>query len=636
MSSATPRFFARAIILVLVCLFLVSPFSPVAAQDGGGDPLRYNDQELGIAFDLLPDWIVQSQEERISAGSASDLSRIESGLLPESLVILIRLGTYSSLGVGSVSELSNKVRDLVLPGVAASEPVEISYEGATGYQTEFTVEDSTVTTRISLLLATDGRVAIVRGIAPSQGWASEYAPQLEQILASLRFTLSSSITVALDSIPDSDGGVLWHYQLGQRQQERQVIFGGVAIDQSSIVYIAAGPRGYLALNQADGSYNSLVGPIFASDNFTDVAVSPDARLYFSNANDSPSRRIMVLDRAGNMQETWGEGGDGAGQFAAGMPQTIAVSRTGDVWTASEGHTSAPVNRIYRFSKSGTLLATIDADTISEGLSNIHLDMDVSADRLYVAGQEGGVSVLSWSGEVVARGIAADYLDEAIPTSIGIGINGTFVVGTAHKGFVLMNNAGVLLDRFGYEYDTERGGAFQAAEYLAPSGVAVDVSGYVYFAETNPDSNFAQVQSISFTGEGNLLIAQRVPSVIEVQTGDEVAYQIGGDIAYGQTVYGIISNRSNPHDYRFRAEAGDRVTITMQDISPAQSLDTTLILLDINLNVLVTNDDIGPNNFEIKERDSAVQFEFSRSGTYIIRATRFGGDGQYQLTLTKNN
>src|SRR5690606_38821649 len=98
MSSATPRFFARAIILVLVCLFLVSPFSPVAAQDGGGDPLRYNDQELGIAFDLLPDWIVQSQEERISAGSASDLSRIESGLLPESLVILIRLGTYSSLG----------------------------------------------------------------------------------------------------------------------------------------------------------------------------------------------------------------------------------------------------------------------------------------------------------------------------------------------------------------------------------------------------------------------------------------------------------------------------------------------------------------------------------------------------------
>lgn len=631
-SLKTPRSPYLSLLSALILMMLVIQSVSLATAQDGLSPNRYENQELGIAFDLPSSWMVTVENQRLSAGLESDLTRIESGLLPQNLVMLVRLGTYSSLGVSNVSELSDRVKQLVLPGVVAPEPVEVNYGGSSGYQTEFTVNESGLTTRVMLLLSTDGRIGIVRGIAPQQLWNTEASAQLNEIMQSMRFTLTSSITTPLDSIPDGDGGVVWHYQLGQNQPERPITLGGITLDQTGVVYVAAGARGFLSLDQTTGSYINFVGPIFADDNLTDVALSPDARLYFANATTNTGRHIMVIDRAGNLQETWGEAGDEPGQFAPGMPRTIAVSKSGDVWTISEGHTTAPTNRLYRFSQSGTLLATVDLDTIKAGFHDVHLDIDVAADRIYLVGAEGGISVVSWNAEIIASGIAQEYLDEAVPTDISVGVAGTFVIATRNQGFVLMNNAGVLLDRFGYAYDTERGGAFLTAEYNQPSGVTVDSTGKVYFAETNPDTGFAQVQVLTFTGEGNLLIVQRVPSVTDVETGP-ITYSTGGEIAYGSTTYGILTNRSNRHEYTFRANAGDKVSIILQDVSPAQRLDPMLILFDGNYNLLRDSDDVGANDLDLQERDSAIQFEFNRSGTYIIRVTRFGGEGQYQLRLS---
>ncbi|MCB9437203.1 MAG: pre-peptidase C-terminal domain-containing protein [Anaerolineales bacterium] len=612
--------------LLVMCL---APFTTIMAQSNF---IRYENPDLGIALQVPSTWTVRTETNRLTAGYESDLNRLDSGLLPQNLVLLIRMATYNDLGLENVSQLPQKVSELVLPGVASDTPTAINYGNITGYQTEFTVTQSALTTRVALLAGTDGRVMIVRGVAPQQGWTLDTAPLLAQIMPSLEFTVSTSMATPLDSVPDDDGGVLWHYQTRQTSSQRSITLGGIAYDSTGVLYIAAGARGFMALNQATGEFINFLGPIFGDDNFTDVSLSPDLKLYFSNATSNPARRIMVIDRAGNYQGAWGVGGNGAGEFAEGMPRTIAVSKAGDVWTVSERHTEGATNRIYRFDKDGNLLATFDMAEISPDLHNVHLDIDRVADRVYVVGEQGGIAVLSWQGQQLAVGLAQAFLDQAEPLDISLGSNGMFMIATRQEGLIEMNTAGIVIDRFGYAYDTERGGAFLPAEYLAPNGIVIDNNLVGYFAETHPDTGFVQVQAITFSGQGNLAIAQRSRSVTEVEAATQ-GLSSGGDISYGNVVHGILSNTDPRHDYTFSATAGDQIQVTLK-AGPTASLDTLLVLFDNNFNRLADNDDVGVGVEDLRETDSRLVFTFSRNGNYIIRVSRFGGQGEYELILTR--
>lgn len=614
-----------------LCLVMVSLVSltVVVAQS---NLARYENPELGIAFQMPSAWVVRAEANRLTAGYESDLNRLDNGLMPQNLILLIRVATYNELGLENVSQLPQKVSELVLPGATASTPTAISYGNVTGYETEFTISGSGLTTRVALLAGTDGRIMIVRGIAPQQSWTLDANPLLAQIMPSLEFTVSTSMATPLSNVSDEDGGVLWHYQTRQTSSQRPITLGGMAYDGTGVVYIAAGARGFLALNQTTGEFINFLGPIFGDDNLTDVSLSPDLKLYFANATTNSTRRVMLIDRAGNYQTAWGNGGDGPGQFAEGMPLTVAVSKVGDVWTASEGHSDGIANRIYRFDKDGNLLATLDMATISPDLHNVRIDIDRLADRIYVVGEQGGIAVLSWQGQQLAVGLAQAFLDEAQPLDISFGTGGTFVVATRNAGLVQMNTAGIVVDRFGYGYDTERGGAFQPAEYLAPAGILIDSNLIGYFAETHPETGFIQVQAITFSGEGNLAIAQRSRSVTEIEAATQ-GLSSGGSISYGTTVHGILSNADPRHDYSFSATAGDQVRITLK-AGPSSSLDTLLILFDSNFNRLADNDDIGSGVEAMRETDSQLIFTFSRNGNYVIRVSRFGGQGEYELTLTR--
>src|SRR5690606_15930569 len=140
------------------------------------------------------------------------------------------------------------------------------------------------------------------------------------------------------------------------------------------------PGGVLALNMATGAPISYMGPWGEAD-YVDVAIGPDTRLYLANAAGADGA-ITVVDRAGNFARTWGRRGDADGEFAPGMPRTIAVTRGGDVWTVSEGHGAGIARRLYRFDAVGNLLLTVDLGAVNADLVDIRLDNNVSTGALF--------------------------------------------------------------------------------------------------------------------------------------------------------------------------------------------------------------------------------------------------------------
>ncbi len=628
------RFFAyrwrSVMVLISVLSLLLMPLSFADAQNSSSSK-HYSNEDLGIEFDIPSEWVVLEEDLRLTMGAESDLNLSEAGSVPVDLIILVRIATYTSLQLENASQLSEAILRLVPSGVTSGEPSMVAYGNSNGYEVEYTLTESALTTRVMLLTTADGRIAIVRGIASESAWTAGAGQQLDNIMQTITFTLPENVENSFVSMPDEDGGVLWHYQTAQIREEQRIELGGVTFDQTGVLYVAAGSRGFLALNQNNGSYVNFLGPIFADDNFIDVAISPDARLYFANATTNEERRIMIVDRVGNLQQTWGEAGDGDGQFAEGMPRTIGITRNGDVWTVSEGHSTAPTNRLYRFNQDGILLGTVDLDTLYEGIENVRVAVNTADEQIYVMGSQGGIHVLSFNGSVVATGLAADFLSETDPIDIAVTPDGSLLVSTMGQGFLLFNTAGIAIDRFGYAYDAERGGAFLAGEYYHASGIVGDASGNAYFAETHPETGFAQVQAFKFIGEGNLPIAQQVlPAGERASITD--ANASGGDISIGDTVRGTLNNRSNRHDYYVRVQAGDTILITMRDISANDTLDPRLFLYDVNLNRLDENDDIGVERGELQPTDSQIRFTFNTGSTYVIRAARFGGQGEYELSI----
>ena len=614
--------------LLLILVVLLLPLVSTYAQSGDGF-VTYDNEDFGISFDIPAEWTVEVSSERLIAGTPADIEASKNFQPPTGLIITITLGTYNSMGIQNANQLQGQMARFAPSGVTIDPPQTTTFGNSTGYSIDFELPDSPVYTRVALLTIPGARLAVVRGLAERGMWINEGSNLFIQIMQSAQFTLSANLANPLENIPDNDGGVLWHYQT-TRTEARPLELGGLTYDDFNVMYVAAGPSGILAINKNDGSFVNFLGPIADDDNFVDVALGPrDALLYFANASPGDNNRIMVTDRVGNYVRGWGTAGEQPGQFARNMPQAIAVTRQNNVWAVSEGHSVDPRDRLYRFDSFGNLLDTIDLATINPELRGIRLDNNIYTEAIFLVGERGGLNILDSDGSLLVPNVAKELITDAVPTDIAIGPQELIVISTENEGFLQFTNLGELVDRFGFPYQSERGGLFQPGEYLSPGGMVVDADGVLYFAETNPDTGSAQVQAIQFTGSGALPLPGR-PSPNEGSTVAVTAS--GGEIVYGSTVRGLLDNNSPQHDYTFRASAGDRIVITMKDVSQGQSLDTMILLLDVNYNEVVNNDDVNNPPADFKSTDSVLRFTPNSGGTFIIRATRFGGSGQYELTL----
>lgn len=622
--------FILVVILVFFTLFSLIPPSNVQAQAETATR-RYENPMMGVAFDIPTNWEVVEAEERLVVGTSATLAAYENNTPPQGLLFSVVMGTFGRLPIQNINQLPDQLKILIPANVVAPEPTAVTYGNVTGYDATYTIEDSGIKTRVAILYVPGGRVAVVRGLAATAIWDNEAGTQFENIIATLQFSQPANVDPYANIIAN-DGGVFWHYQTGQPSDGKALQLGGIVYDSFGVMYIAAGARGFLALDQNDGEFMNFLGPLRDDDNLVDVTISVDQRLYFANASSGDNERIMVIDRVGNYIRSWGSAGEEVGQFAPNMPQTITITQSGDIWTVSEGHTVSPEKRLYRFDSFGNFLGMIDLETINPDLNNIYIDYNWETAGLVVIGEQGGINLLDENGAPLVTRINEDLLNAAKPFDVTVAAGSVLVIPTENEGFLAFTIFGEILDRFGISYNASRGDAFQPGEYYHPRGIAVGRDSMVYFAETHPDTQFSQIQAFRFSGEGPLPLAQNSPTTIVLQTNGVGLYS-GGPIAAGTSVSGTITNQNPQFDYTISLQAGDRVKITLRDISSEQKLDTFITLLNATGNTVATNDDVAPPIPDgLKGTDSVLTYVVGTSGDYTIRVGRFGGLGEYELSV----
>ncbi len=637
MVNGIRRYLALACTLTLVAALLPVP---VAAQDDPGGA-RFESAPLGVAFDLPDGWDVVEASGALIAGLPGDVQAVQGGSTPSNLIVRITFGTFNQLGITDATQLPELLAKLVVSDTQVPTPERVQWGNASGYAETVTLPGEGITTRMALLAIAGGRVAVIRALAPANVWESDERARFEALAASLTFSLPERDADLMANLPANDGGVLWHYSAPQ-PEGRTVRAGGITFDMFNVMYMAAGPGGVLALDMTSGEQISYMGP-WAGGDYADVAIGTDTRLYLANVAPDTSQAVMVADRAGNYARGWGMRGDGPGEFAPGMPQTIAISAEGNVWTVSEGHNSGITNRLYAFDPFGNLLLTVDLDAINPDLSDVHIASNVQTEALYVTGATGNINMVDHDGEALVVNLAGEVLHDLTPTDIAIAPNGNLILTLAEpglEGFGLLSfsMAGQLLDAFGFPYDAARGGPFLPGEYRRPAGLVIGPDGTGYFTETHPDTGFTQVQRFTFTGDGVLPLGGE--TVRESQAGADLVGSVdpargGGSIVYGQSVKGALNNRHPLHQWTFEGAAGDRVAITMIDASGAGLLDPQLSLIGPNGNEIAANDDVGAVRPEsMSERDARIEFALPTTGLYTIEAGRFGGRGEYILALEK--
>lgn len=134
----------------------------------------------------------------------------------------------------------------------------------------------------------------------------------------------------------------------------------------------------------------------------------------------------------------------------------------------------------------------------------------------------------------------------------------------------------------------------------------------------------QMSSASPTDEGgySLRLSSRPPDVDALTVTP---------IAYNSDAEGTLAPGDPFALYRFSGKAGDLVTLALQ--SPDGAFNPSLILMDADLNELVSNDDSGAS------RDSRIaQFRLPKDGEFLVAAARSGSgystaEAPYRLSLT---
>jgi hypothetical protein len=624
-------------LLALIGVLSVFPL-PVLAQDAAQ---RYESSALGVAFDLPAGWQVVEGDNMLLAAAPADIPVLQQGGEPSGWAVNMTFGTFNQLGITDATQLPGLLARLVPSDVGAPNPEPVNWGNASGYQAQVSMPNEGLITRVALLAIAGGRVAIVRGFAPPAVWDGGAGAQFDALTQTLNFTLPKLDENYIDTIVHNDGGVLWQYLSGQPSSGRVVTAGGITYDEFGVMYLAVGPGGVLALEQNTGNQISYMGPWY-DGNFVDVALGPrDLKLYLANIKDDTDQAITVVDRAGNWDRAWGTRGDGDGQFAPGMPRTLTVTLDNSVWAVSEGHTSGIRNRLYRFDLYGNLLQTVDLDTINPDLSGVHIDANPRTGALYLVGATGNLNVLDANGKALVVNLAAEILQDVTPVEIAIAPDDNIILalpapGLDGYGLLELSVAGRLLDVFGFPYNTARGGPFLPGEYLNPAGLIVDTDGSAYWTETNPATGDVQVQRFVFSGDGNLPLGQVTAADASAPSelfGSSDPAKGGGSITYGQSVHGALNNRYPSHRWTFEGRMGDHVVITMVDPSGAGLLDPSLSLQTADEREIAANDDVGDVHPDgMTARDARIDFVLPGDGLYLIEAGRFGGRGDYILTL----
>lgn len=157
----------------------------------------------------------------------------------------------------------------------------------------------------------------------------------------------------------------------------------------------------------------------------------------------------------------------------------------------------------------------------------------------------------------------------------------------------------------------------------------------------PVNNVSNVYLGSFTinPDGTAQLSASGPyvdtRVLDVPVADLLS-QPATPIAKDQVVQGLITNRQPYQTFAYEGLSGDLISISMT--ATTGSLDTLLLVLDSEGNIIAANDD----RIEVVDTNSAVEgLRLPAEDVYTIIATRYGKsvggtEGNYELVISGSN
>ena len=129
-----------------------------------------------------------------------------------------------------------------------------------------------------------------------------------------------------------------------------------------------------------------------------------------------------------------------------------------------------------------------------------------------------------------------------------------------------------------------------------------------------------IQAHRYSGDGVYTLA------LSVRPPTPTPTPVLPQIAYGETVTGSLDDDAPFQRYRFDAQAGDVITLDMQNTGG--KLDPLVRLWDGNGELVAEDDDGGVGGNALIDK-----LEITQAGPYVTQAGRYSGNGSYSLTLT---
>ncbi len=593
----------RRFLLILVILALLPASGAALAQGGTQDEQDYRSEPLGITFQYPGVWIIREQlpTQTVTASSRTDMEAVMSGKAPAGLLFSVTLSSFRVIGADRIEDFAAILKKIAQAPNATPEAIRIDGNDGLVVDTADVIQD--VATRTVILSIGKRRVAVIRGVATVAAWTTGGGEsRFKDLVDTLHFFPPPGRPGG-----DSFGQVLWQLPADKFPDLVDLSASG----DGSTLYVTGRSQGIWQID-ANGAAHDVSKPDGIGA-FGGVGLLRTGILYVA---DPVNHAIwtVVLDNNTVTRLIGGRTGTDRGAFGAHSPQYFAFGPKGLIYALDENEQGL---RIQVFNRAGEWTATWDLGG-SMPIENPVISSDESGNAYIIGRNTPGITKISTAGRVLTTTLASDVLANSGALSMVVDRVGNFFVATTDQGILNLSADGKLLGVIGEGYD--EAAPPKPGQLGKPVAMTLAEGGRVlYVADIG---KYPQI--VAFAINGN--------AALNVTAGTHDA----GSIIYGQTVSGEIGEKTFIDVYTFEGKSGDFITLTMQP-GDGSKIDPYVELLGLTRQRIAVNDDakdpdLGKTTAQIKN------YRLPFTGTYTIRATRFGGEtttttGTYTLTLT---
>ncbi|PJF37323.1 MAG: hypothetical protein CUN49_00775 [Candidatus Thermofonsia Clade 1 bacterium] len=590
---------ARLCLCLLALIVALSAPQPLGAQT---DSQRYYSAALGVTFAYPSAWTLRENPatQTVLAAPKGDWEGLAEGKAPSGLLFSLTFSTFRLMGIPNAEAFPSLLLKYATGGRRALSPTRLG--GAAGMQLLERDSAHNLAIYTALLSVGGRRVAILRAVSTLAVWQGDGEATLQQLLASLSFFPP---TEGVDA--DRIDVPLW-----QLSTEHLPDLSAIAVSADGSLIFAADARRGIQPISANGVAQPELLAFAPIQHYAQIVTRADGSQYIAD----PISQI-VWRRAPESETVTrffgGTRGTGRGAFGEGMPRQFVFSGE-NVYVVDENVDGV---RVQVFSLGGRAVTAWRLADALPNVRNVLLGADRQGNLYLLANGTNGLLKLYADGRVAQRGIGGQWLAESEPLALALDRFNNFYVATADQGILMLSPEGALLGIIGTPYDEMA--PPKLGQLARPIALAPAPTGdLLYVADAG---KYPQV--VAFVLDRNLAES------IDRGSADQ------GEIAYGETRHGALSDQHFVHRYAFNGKAGESVTLTLR----AERFDAYLELLDPDGRLIAANDDLRAPTPPYAATDAQIaDFRLPQNGRYTVRVTRFGREtargafGNYSLRL----